>query len=44
MVCRDSRAQMSEMGLAPWYAGLVRGEAGRGERSVYFMAVKDSRA
>ena len=33
---------MSEMGFAPWYAGLTIGFLGRGSRCVYGIVVQDS--
>src|SRR5947199_3894656 len=43
VIRKASNEKTSEMGLAPWYAGLRIGFAGRGVRSLYGIAVQDSR-
>ena len=44
MILIDSLAHISLTGFEPWYAGLSRGWAGRGDRSLNGMAVYDSKA
>lgn len=44
MTFNANTAHTSETGFLPWYAGLRIGFDGRGDRSVYGMAVNDSNA